>query len=178
MLLTSYTSRNQLIHSPEENEQGIGLWIKREDEIDEEISGNKWRKLRYSIRRAIDENKSRLVSFGGAYSNHVLAVAKAARLAHLDCLLFIRGEELSSENATLQRVNQYGAKLIFLSRSEYKLKERSERVNQLLKPSDYLIPEGGSDAVNWTKSLTTSSVRKELEGQQQEFSHHSCTLND
>jgi len=98
---------------------GIELYIKRDDLIHPYISGNKWRKLKYLIQTAQLQNKKTLVTFGGAYSNHLLATACAAALKGFKSLGFVRGEELDASNHTLFLCEQFGMKIIFVDRISY-----------------------------------------------------------
>ena len=112
------------IHSPLEQIQfeipnGIELYIKRDDLIHPYISGNKWRKLKYLIQTAQLQNKKTLVTFGGAYSNHLLATACAAALKGFKSVGFVRGEELDASNHTLFLCEQFGMKMIFVDRISY-----------------------------------------------------------
>jgi 1-aminocyclopropane-1-carboxylate deaminase len=98
---------------------GIELYIKRDDLIHPYISGNKWRKLKYLIQTAQLQNKKTLVTFGGAYSNHLLATACAAALKGFKSVGFVRGEELDASNHTLFLCEQFGMKIIFVDRISY-----------------------------------------------------------
>ena len=98
---------------------GIELYIKRDDLIHPYISGNKWRKLKYLIQTAQLQNKKTLVTFGGAYSNHLLATACAAALKGFKSVGFVRGEELDASNHTLFLCEQFGMKFIFVDRISY-----------------------------------------------------------
>ena len=98
---------------------GIDLYIKRDDLIHPYISGNKWRKLKYLIQTAQLQNKKTLVTFGGAYSNHLLATACAAALKGFKSVGFVRGEELDASNHTLFLCEQFGMKIIFVDRISY-----------------------------------------------------------
>src|SRR5690606_37583707 len=77
-----------------QNDYGIELYIKREDVLHDEISGNKFRKLKYNLEEAKRQGKSRLLTFGGAYSNHIAAVAAAGRDYGFETIGVIRGDEL------------------------------------------------------------------------------------
>ncbi len=131
--------------------QGVDLACKRDDLNHPVIQGNKLRKLKYNITNALENKVSQLVTFGGAYSNHIVASAQAAKLANLNIIGFIRGQELQEApykwSQTLHDANIAGMKLVFLSRKEYRLKEQSEVVKKHL--SHYkdlmIIPEGGSN---------------------------------
>lgn len=139
------------IYSPEENlidkrirAKGLTLSIKRDDMIHPFISGNKWRKLKYQLTDARQQGKSHLVSFGGAYSNHLLALAAAAAKWGFKCTGFVRGEEALPLNDTLFLCRQYGMELIHVSRESYR-ENKSDLVGQLIPDARgiYLIDEGG-----------------------------------
>ncbi len=122
------------------------VYIKRDDLIHPQISGNKWRKLKYNLAALPQENTPTVVSFGGAFSNHIHALAAACHLLNIPCIGFIRGE-IDIENPTLSFCQKQGMKLLPLSRSEYRLKEQSRIVQEYLKNlSNYvIIPEGGTN---------------------------------
>lgn len=129
---------------------GIELYIKREDLLHAEISGNKFRKLKYNIQEAIHLGKKKLLTFGGAYSNHIAATAAAGRLAGIETLGVIRGEELESkfmDNPTLRKAYADGMRFKFVSRADYRKKnEREFRANLTQEFGDvYVIPEGGTN---------------------------------
>lgn len=129
---------------------GIKVYIKRDDLNHPIIQGNKLRKLKYNLRDAIDNNIDTLVSFGGAYSNHIHALAHAGALFGLKTHGFIRGDELKdpqSWSKTLQQCAEQSMQLHFLSRSDYRLKEKASAVqSQLAQLKHYLLlPEGGSN---------------------------------
>ncbi|MDF1672236.1 MAG: pyridoxal-phosphate dependent enzyme [Vicingaceae bacterium] len=116
------------------------LFILREDLIHPEISGNKWRKLKYNIAEAKSLNKKTLVTFGGAYSNHIAATAAAGKEFDLKTIGIIRGEEVLPLNSTLQLAKDNGMELNFISRGDYRVKDTSNY------DGCYVIPEGGSNA--------------------------------
>ena len=136
------------IHSPLQQIQfeipdGIELYIKRDDLIHPYISGNKWRKLKYLIQTAQLQNKKTLVTFGGAYSNHLLATACAAALKGFKSVGFVRGEELDASNHTLFLCEQFGMKMIFVDRISYLNKaELFEKYFSNNKDA-FFIDEGG-----------------------------------
>ena len=100
---------------------GMELFIKRDDLIDPLISGNKWRKLKYTLQRALSENKKKLVSFGGAYSNHLLALASASAKFNFQSIAFVRGDETQAkESEMLIMARLLGMQIIRVSREEYK----------------------------------------------------------
>src|SRR5690554_977180 len=100
-------------------EKDISLWVKRDDLIHPDISGNKFRKLKYNLLQAEKEGKPTLLTFGGAYSNHIAATAFAAKLCGFKSIGIIRGEEPKNINATLVKAKSDGMKLKFFSREKY-----------------------------------------------------------
>jgi 1-aminocyclopropane-1-carboxylate deaminase len=154
-------SLNQKIDMPFSS--NCSLYIKREDLIHPIVSGNKFRKLKYNIIQAKVENKSCLLTFGGAYSNHIAAVAYAAKENNLESIGIIRGDELVNktiENPTLQFAQKCGMKFDFVSREKYRLKQEDTFIENLKqKHGDfYLIPEGGTNefAIKGCEEILTS----------------------
>lgn len=128
--------------------RGISLFIKRDDLIDPEISGNKWRKLKYNIALCESKMKEGILTFGGAYSNHLVATAAACKNVNVKSVGIVRGEELNSEsNATLKRCAELGMELKFISREEYSM--RNDKAYHETVGADYptfqLVPEGGAN---------------------------------
>ncbi len=128
------------------------LMVKREHSIHTEVSGNKFRKLKYNLLKAQKLGHSILLTFGGAYSNHIAAVAAAGKLFGINTIGIIRGEELSEniyENPTLLYAQECGMKLHFVSREEYATKKDSAFLERLEKSfgTFYLLPEGGTNAL-------------------------------
>ena len=128
---------------------GISLFIKRDDLIHPQISGNKWRKLKYNLSQAKKEGCNTILTFGGAYSNHIAATAAAGFKEGILTYGIIRGEEILPLNKTLLLAQNNGMKFIFVSREEYKKKTKSEKVKAIIKTLDtpYIIPEGGANAL-------------------------------
>lgn len=126
---------------------GIELNIKRDDLIHSTISGNKWRKLRYNLVEAEKSGAKRLLTFGGAYSNHIAAVAAAGKEFGFDTIGMIRGEETLPLNPTLSFATSKGMKLGYLSRELYAYKSEPMLIEKLKEKWDdfYLIPEGGAN---------------------------------
>ena len=120
------------------------LYVKRDDIIDPYISGNKWRKLKYILQKAKAEQKNHLVTFGGAYSNHLVATAAAAARSRLQATAFVRGEEIN--NQMLLICSLYGMKLIFVDRESYKNKVDLYKQYFDSDDSTYFIDEGGASA--------------------------------
>jgi len=137
----------QEIYDANLQKRNVRLFIKRDDLIHKEVSGNKWRKLEYIIRDFYSSEQKQILTFGGSYSNHLLATASACCILNIPCVGIVRGDELSEKsNRILQRCYELGMKLKFVSREEYK-KRYDENYLQHLKdifPKVYIIPEGGA----------------------------------
>lgn len=139
---------NQEIHITFPN--NISLTIKREDLIHPFVSGNKFRKLKYNLLQAKAENKETLLTFGGAFSNHIAAVAYAGKEQGLKTIGVIRGDELFDkikENPTLKFAQENGMQFEFVTREEYRFKSEVSYLEKLKdKFGDfYLVPEGGTN---------------------------------
>lgn len=119
----------------------IEVDILRTDLIHPVVSGNKWFKLRYYLEEAIALKKERIVSFGGAYSNHIVATAFAAREAGLKSMGIIRGEKAEHLSHTLVHAASYGMELVFVERSAYRNKQAI--MEQYNLPGSYWVNEGG-----------------------------------
>ncbi len=129
---------------------GVTLTVKREDLLHPVISGNKYRKLKYNLEEARRLQKDTLLTFGGAYSNHIAAVAGAGKEFGFKTIGIIRGEELNNkinENATLRFAQECGMQFEFISREQYRKKEHPDFATRLQRDFDnfYLIPEGGTN---------------------------------
>jgi 1-aminocyclopropane-1-carboxylate deaminase len=147
-------SPNQHIKLSILEEKQVELWLKREDTLHPDVSGNKFRKLKYNLQQAKNEKQNTLLTFGGAFSNHILATAAAGYLNGFKTIGVIRGEELEynldktlQENSTLRKATSFGMKLVFVSREMYRKKTRPEFIDSLKDQFDsfYLIPEGGTN---------------------------------
>jgi len=129
----------------------VSLSIKRLDKIHPQISGNKFFKLKYNFLEAQKQGFDKVLTFGGAYSNHIAATAYAAHLCGLKSVGIIRGEELSNKmlNPTLSTAQHFGMQLHFVSREHYRQKDQPEYLSELKQqfPEHYIIPEGGSNAL-------------------------------
>lgn len=136
----------QQLKSPFLESKKVELWLKRDDLIHPEISGNKWRKLMHNIAEAKGKNIETILTFGGAYSNHIAATAAAGKLLYIKTIGVIRGDE-GFENTTLIKAKENGMQLYFVSREEYKQKTESTFRDKLKKQfgNFYLIPEGGAN---------------------------------
>lgn len=120
------------------------FYVKRDDLIDPYISGNKWRKLKYLLARAEKEQKTHLVTFGGAYSNHLVATASAAARAGLKATAFVRGEPVQNQMLLLCRL--YGMHLIFTDRDSYRNKANLFNQHFSVDSDAFFIDEGGASA--------------------------------
>ena len=140
-------TKNQKLIIPFINEKDFELYMKREDLIHPVISGNKFRKLKYNI-QSIDKKKQ-LISFGGAYSNHLLALSYIGKYENLNTVGIVRGEELKNLelNTTLKRCIENGMKLKFVDRNEYRLRNNKVYIKKLKKTymNSLIIPEGGTN---------------------------------
>ena len=146
-----------------ENDFGIELYVKREDVLHSEISGNKFRKLQYNLQEANRLGFAKLLTFGGAYSNHIAAVAAAGKEFGFETIGVIRGEELAEkflENPTLKKASENGMQFEFITRSQYRDKNNVEFLAQLKNKFGefYLIPEGGTNelAVKGCEEMLTA----------------------
>lgn len=129
---------------------GITLEIKREDLLHPFVSGNKFRKLKYNVLQAKAENQTVLLTFGGAFSNHIAAVAYAGKEQGFETIGVIRGDELRdkiSENPTLSFAQECGMRFEFVTREAYRHKTETAFIEQLQVKfgSFYLVPEGGTN---------------------------------
>ncbi|MBT8255011.1 MAG: pyridoxal-phosphate dependent enzyme [Bacteroidia bacterium] len=126
------------------------LSLLREDQVHSVVSGNKFRKLKYNLEQAKAIGSKTLVTFGGAYSNHLAATAFAGASAGFNTIGIVRGEELApriAANPTLSYAQEQGMELRFIPRSLYKMKSEVGILDNLLKDRAnlYLLPEGGTN---------------------------------
>jgi 1-aminocyclopropane-1-carboxylate deaminase len=145
-------SPEQKVNHPLYESKKVHVYLKRDDMIHPFISGNKWRKLKYNLQKAQQENKSTLVTFGGAWSNHLLATACAGATFQFKTIGFVRGEEIS--NPVLNMCKLFGMQLRFVSREEYK--DKPQLFEQLENKEEYFfIDEGGAslEAIYGCKEL-------------------------
>lgn len=153
----------------------VTLHIKREDMIHPYVSGNKFRKLKYNLLQATKENQTTLLTFGGAFSNHILAVAAAGKENNFKTIGVIRGEELSDktdENPTLRKSKEFGMEFEFVTREDYRNKKEAYFVEKLHQKfgSFYLLPEGG------TNSLAIEGCKEILVDTDEEFDYICCPV--
>lgn len=166
-------SRNEKINFI--NDDGVQLYLKREDKIHDIISGNKYRKLKYNLMKAKDLGFKGLLTFGGAYSNHIPAVAYAANRHGFKSIGLIRGEELLSkyfDNPTLKYSSDLGMKFDFLSRKEYKNRNDENYLNEMqhIYKDYYFIPEGG------TNNLGVLGCQEILRPEDKVFDYICCSV--
>ena len=146
------TSLNQQIHWPFLQELNIELFVKREDLLHSEVSGNKFRKLKYNLTEAKRLKHDTLLTFGGAFSNHIAATAAAGKEYNFETIGVIRGEELDDaidENATLRFAKACGMRFKFVTRTQYRERKSPEflKVLQYEFGSFYHLPEGGTNTL-------------------------------
>lgn len=157
------------------NEQGVKLFIKREDYIHPVVSGNKYRKLKYNIIKAKEDGFNTLLTFGGAYSNHIAAVASAGQSLEFKTIGIIRGDELFDKvesNPTLRFAKQCGMQFKFISRNSYRDKNLASFLNNLKNEfgNFYIIPEGG------TNRLAVKGCEEILTEEDQTFDYICCSV--
>lgn len=136
------------IHSPLLEAKQVQLFIKRDELIHPVIQGNKWRKLKYNLQQAISSGHNTVLSFGGAWSNHLHALAAASQLCGLNSIGIIRGEAVKPLNACLKDMQSWGMQLDYISRKSYREKNSDDFLQQLQQKyrGAYIIPEGGNNA--------------------------------
>ena len=137
------------VNDPLLADAGINLYVKREDMVHPHLSGNKYYKLKYNLEEAKNNGYDTLLTFGGAYSNHIYATAAAGKIFKFKTIGIIRGEEHKILNPTLSFVKECGMKLCYMNRNTYRNKTSTDIVKLLEEEYGrfYLIPEGGSNAL-------------------------------
>jgi 1-aminocyclopropane-1-carboxylate deaminase len=157
------TPVQQIHHELLEN-TGVSLFVKREDLNHPFVTGNKWWKLKNNLEQAQLEQKTTLLTFGGAYSNHIYATAAAAHGLNLNSIGIIRGEETKPLNPTLSFAAEHGMQLHYISREDYRRKNEPAFLEELRQRfgNIYIVPEGGSNTLavkgceEFAKSLPTN----------------------
>lgn len=161
-------SENQQVFHPILEKASVSLHVKREDRIHHEVSGNKFRKLKYNLIEARKLGYKTILTFGGAYSNHIAATAAAGKMMDMKTVGVIRGDELAvnlsetlSTNPTLRFASNSGMELRFISRAKYREKTSTTVLEELTKEFApvYVIPEGGTNllAVKGCEEILTDS---------------------
>lgn len=156
-----------LLSHPLLDQKQVEVQVLRLDQVHPEVSGNKFYKLQYNLQQALSQNYHQVLTFGGAYSNHIYATAAAAKEVGLASIGIIRGELLDVQNPTLAFARAAGMTLLGISREHYREKNQAEFLENLRKQFGdfYLIPEGGTNA------LAIQGTREILIGSHSEFSH-------
>ncbi len=145
----------------------IRIAVLRLDKLHPVVSGNKWFKLRFYLEEALFFKKKGLITFGGAWSNHIVATATACRETGLQSIGIIRGEEPAQWSRTLLDAKQAGMQLHFISRSDYK--EKHVPASLHTDPAEYiLVPEGGYGPVGVKGAATIAAIPTEI------FTHYVC----
>ncbi len=126
---------------------GVELWLKRDDLIHPDVPGSKWRKLKYNLTQAAASGADTLLTFGGAYSNHLRAVAAVGASYGFATIGVVRGEEHLPLNDPLSVAVRHGMRLYYLNRADYRRKTESDVIEALLSEFGpcYVLPEGGSN---------------------------------
>jgi len=144
--------QNQEVQLPILKEKQVSLFIKREDLLHPIISGNKYRKLKYNLIEAKKQGHDTILTYGGAFSNHIAATAYAGNEKGFKTIGVVRGEELSEkfrENSTLALAYEHGMRFKFVSRNDYRKKQEQDFQEDLKKEFGqfYSLPEGGTNAL-------------------------------
>lgn len=158
----------QEIHDSLFTQKGVQVFIKREDLNHPEVSGNKWRKLKYNLQEAKAKGLETILTFGGAYSNHIYATAGAGQAMGLKTIGIIRGEETLPLNETLSFAKSCGMEIHYMDRETYREKD-TLKVNLALQyefDEFYLIPEGG------TNSLAIKGCEELISELENEYDHY------
>lgn len=139
----------QFLNDPFPECVNIRLFVKRDDLLHPLVSGNKWRKLKYNLLAAREQGFSTILTFGGAYSNHLYATAAAGQVFGFQTIGVVRGEELAGQplNKTLTFCHLAGMKLHFVSREAYRRKDTPDFLYELTAQFGpcYVVPEGGTN---------------------------------
>jgi 1-aminocyclopropane-1-carboxylate deaminase len=152
----------QKIKHPLFDEKGVEVFVKRDDLIHTEISGNKWRKLKFNIEKLKANKYAGILTFGGAFSNHIAATAATGKLLGIKTIGIIRGDELTHQsNKTLIKAHNNGMQLVFVSRSKYA--ERYERLYHEELRAEFgnllVVNEGGA---NYYGVIGCAEILKEI----------------
>lgn len=126
---------------------GVQMLVKRDDLIHPHVSGNKWRKLKYNLEEFEKSGKTSILSFGGAFSNHIYSLAAAGKIFGFKTIGIIRGEKTKLLNFTLSYAESQGMELHFMDRETYRMKDSSDVLQELKTqyPDAFFLPEGGSN---------------------------------
>jgi 1-aminocyclopropane-1-carboxylate deaminase len=137
------------LHDDRVDPRGVRLFLKRDDLIHPEVPGNKWRKLKYNLAAAREQGHTRLLTFGGAFSNHIRAVAAAGHHLGFATVGVIRGEAHEPLNESLSHAVSHGMTLTYLDRTTYRRKTEPTVLSALVDEFGpcYVVPEGGANAL-------------------------------
>lgn len=137
------------LHDDRVDACGVRLYLKRDDLIHPEFPGNKWRKLKYNLAAASEQGHTRLLTFGGAFSNHIRAVAAAGHSFGFDTIGVIRGERHEPLNESLAYAVSRGMRLTYLDRATYRRKTEPAVLSALVDEFGpaFVVPEGGANAL-------------------------------
>lgn len=141
----------------------------RLDLIHPEVSGNKWFKLKYYLAHAIAAGKKSIVSFGGAYSNHLVALAYACKVNGLSSTAFVRGDE-GTVNPSIVQMREYGMELLWATREAYRDKQRLAEQYLLAHPHAYIVPEGGGG------ELGIRGATEIMQPEMNTYTHIACAI--
>lgn len=148
-------------------ENKIEVDVLRLDKISPVISGNKWFKLRYYLEEAKSLHKKSILTFGGAWSNHIIATAAVCKMQELNSIGIIRGEEPKELSSTLSQAKEFGMQLVFISRSDY----RQKKIPATLQSSDYYIINEGGYGETGAKGASTI-----LDHCNKIYTHYCCAI--
>lgn len=160
-MLPAQPLRTSPLQHPLLREKRVEMQVLRLDDLLGEVSGNKYFKLKYNLQEAIAQGHTQVLTFGGAYSNHIYATASAAEELGLASIGILRGEQIDPENPSLQHAQARGMRLHPISRATYREKTSAAFIASLEKEFGrfYLIPEGGTNAlaIQGTAEILTES---------------------
>ncbi|MDA1269021.1 MAG: pyridoxal-phosphate dependent enzyme [Bacteroidetes bacterium] len=163
---------NTLLKHPLLDQMKVEMEVMRLDQVHPTASGNKFFKLKYNLDEALKQKHNQVLTFGGAYSNHIYATASAAKIVGLKSIGIIRGELLDDQNPTLGHAKAVGMILQGIPRELYREKTKPEFLDQLRQEFGefYFIPEGGTNA------LAIQGTCEILSSSQSNFSHLATSL--
>jgi 1-aminocyclopropane-1-carboxylate deaminase len=133
----------QPLHDETWSKNAISVNVLRLDAIHPVLSGNKWFKLKYHLQQAVQQNKKGILTFGGAYSNHLVATAIACAAQGLAAIGIVRGEAVGTLSHTLQEAEAYGMQLAFVSRTAFEEESSLIAAMQAAHPGYLVVPQGG-----------------------------------
>ncbi|HMP30653.1 MAG TPA: pyridoxal-phosphate dependent enzyme, partial [Saprospiraceae bacterium] len=154
---------------------GVQIFIKRDDLNHESISGNKWRKLKYNLKEYEASHFEGIISFGGAYSNHIFSLSAACHLLNIPLIVIVRGKDANEANSTLHVLTQRNQTIIKVDRSVYRQKLESQEIQDILYhyKNFMVLPEGGT---NVHALLGVGEVVDELRLQDVLFDYLVCSM--